>query len=342
MFMKPKYFLGLLCLAGAVTGAQPALSQTTEERAGARAAADRGYDAFKSGDWAEALDLFERAESLVHSPVQALYIARCHARLGHLIEAQESYLRVVREGMSPGASAAMRAARKEAEEELIPLEPQIPLVTLIVEGQVAGGSLEVQQDGRVVPAALLGVSRPLNPGEHTWQASSGSRRSTVETRTIEAGTQTTVTLRLPEGAAEPSTASAPGAASDPDPLAHPDTTMTTADGPSGWVYAGFGLAVTGLAIGTGFLLYQGSLEDRIRCGGTGCLATDENLELKSDADRAGALSAIGFAAGGIGLVSALTIWALEPSSDPGPETAKVKLRVQPWVGWNSAGISGSF
>jgi hypothetical protein len=336
MFMKPKYFLGLLCFAGAVAGADTAFCQTTEERAGARAAADRGYDAFKAGDWADALDLFERAESLVHSPVQALYIARCHARLGHLIEAQEAYLKVVREGMSPGASASMRAARKEAEEELIPLEPQIPIVTLIVEGQTRG-ALEVQQDGRVVPPALLGVARPLNPGEHTWQASSGSRRSTVETRMIEAGTQTTITLRLPEGGAEEVAASA-----DPDPMASPEATMSTADGPSGWVYAGFGLAVTGLAIGTGFLLYQGSLEDRIDCNAGVCPGTSSNRELKSRADRAGAFSAIGFATGGIGLVSALAIWALEPGSDPGPETGKTTLRVQPWVGWNSAGVTGSF
>ncbi len=337
MFMKPKYFLGLLCLAGVATGAHPAFSQTTEERAGARAAADRGYDAFKAGDWAGALDLFERAESLVHSPVQALYIARCHARLGHLIEAQEAYLRVVREGMSPGASAAMRAARKDAEEELIPLEPQIPIVTLIVEGEKNGERLEVQQDGRVLPAALLGVSRPLNPGEHTWQASSGSRRSSLETRTIEAGTQTTITLLLPEGAADVQLP-----AQEADPLAHSDTPMSTASGPSGWVYAGFGLAVTGLAIGTGFLLYQGSLEDRISCGATGCLATPENLDLKSDADRAGAFSAIGFAAGGIGLASALAIWALEPSGDPGPEMGTSTLRVRPWIGWNSAGVNGTF
>ena len=338
MFMKPKYFLGLLYLAGAAAVAQPAFCQTTEERAGARAAADRGYDAFKAGDWAEALDLFERAESLVHSPVQALYIARCHARLGHLIEAQEAYLRVVREGMSPGASAAMRAARKEAEEELIPLEPQIPLVTLIVEGQTSGGSLEVLQDGRAVPAALLGVSRPLNPGEHTWQASSGSRRSAVETRAIAAGTQTTVTLRLPDAPA-----AAQASATDPDPLATPlDAQMSISEGPSAWVYAGFGLAVTGLAIGTGFLLYQGNLEDRIFCDDSGrCPDTPDNRDLKSDADRAGVFSAIGFAAGGVGLASALAIWALSPS-DPGPETAKASFRVQPWVGFNSAGVSGSF
>lgn len=341
MFMKPKYFLGLLCLAGAAATAHPAFCQTTEERAGARAAADRGYDAFKAGDWADALDLFERAESLVHSPVQALYIARCHARLGHLIEAQEAYLRVVREGMSPGASAAMRAARKEAEEELIPLEPQIPLVTLIVEGQASGDALEVQQDGRAVPAALLGVSRPLNPGEHTWQASSGSRQSAVETRVIEAGSQTTITLRLPDAPAGAQTS-----ASDPDPLATGSEAQmsTVVEGPSAWVYAGFGLAVTGLAIGTGFLLYQGNLEDRIFCDERGvCPGTADNQELKSDADRAGVFSAIGFAAGGVGLASALAIWALSPSADPGPETAaKAGFRVQPWVGWNSAGVSGEF
>ena len=42
MFMKPKYFLGLLCLAGAAATARPAFCQTTEERAGARSAIGDG------------------------------------------------------------------------------------------------------------------------------------------------------------------------------------------------------------------------------------------------------------------------------------------------------------
>lgn len=337
MFMKPKYFLVLLCLAGAAD-APLAFCQTPEERAGARTAADRGYDAFKSGDWAEALDLFGRAESLVHSPVHNLYIARSHARLGHLIEAQEAYLRLVREGMSPGASAAMRAARTEAETELIPLEPQIPLVTLIVEGQT-GERLEVEQDGRPLPAALLGVARPLNPGEYTWQARSASRQSAAEKRTVAAGSQTTVTLRLTE---ERELASSTSATDPASPLQDGTPSPHTAQGPSGWVYAGFGVAVTGLALGTGFLLYQGRLEDRIRCESNICPETQENIDLKSDADRAGLFAGLGFAASGVGLVSALTIWALSPSSDPGPESAKTTLRVQPWLGWNSAGVYGSF
>jgi hypothetical protein len=338
MFMKPNYFLVLLCLAGASSGARPAFAQTTEERAGARSAADRGYDAFKAGDWAEALDLFGRAESVVHSPVHSLYIARSHARLGQLIEAQEAYLRIVREGMSPGASAAMRAARKEAEAELIPLEPQIPVVTLIVEGQTGGETLQVQQDGRSLPPALLGVARPLNPGEYTWQARSASQQSAAETRTVTAGTQTTVTLRLeaaPESAAGMSSGEPGSPVHDGTPRPH------VVRGPSGWVYAGFGVAVTGLALGTGFLLYQGRLEDRIRCDATGCPENPENLELKADADRAGLFAAIGFATGGVGLVSALAFWAFAPN-DPGPESASTKLKLQPWVGWNSAGVSGSF
>ena len=160
----------------------------------------------------------------------------------------------------------------------------------------------------------------------------------METRAIAAGTQTTVTLRLPDALA-----AAQASATDPDPLATPlDAQMSISEGPSAWVYAGFGLAVTGLAIGTGFLLYQGNLEDRIFCDDSGrCPDTPDNRDLKSDADRAGVFSAIGFAAGGVGLASALAIWALSPT-DPGPETAKASFRVQPWVGFNSAGVSGSF
>lgn len=338
MFMKPKYFLVLLCLTGAATEAPSAFCQTPEERAGARTAADRGYDAFKSGDWAEALDLFGRAESLVHSPVHNLYIARSQVRLGHLIEAQEAYLRIVREGMSPGASAAMRAARTEAEAELIPLEPQIPLVTLLVQGQTGDEALEVEQDGRPLPPALLGVARPLNPGEYTWQARSASRQSVAETRKVAAGSQTTITLRLEEELVQTAGASSADLGS---PVHDGTPTRPTAQGPSGWVYAGFGVAVTGLALGTGFLLYQGRLEDRILCDDAGCPETKENVDLKSDADRAGLFAGIGFATGGVGLVAALAFWAFTPN-DSDPQSGSAKLQLQPWVGWNSAGVAGRF
>src|ERR1700709_1363758 len=66
--------------------AQPsAWAQTDDDRAGARVAATEGVKAINEKRWADAADLFTRAESLVHSPVHLLYLARAQEKLGKLV-----------------------------------------------------------------------------------------------------------------------------------------------------------------------------------------------------------------------------------------------------------------
>jgi hypothetical protein len=338
--LKRKYFLvlgGLFWLCQA----RPGFCQTAEERAGARAAADQGYDAFQRGEWERALDLFERAESLVHSPMHLLYVARSNARLNRLIEAQEAYLRVVRPPLPASAPAAVIQAQQEATRELAALEPQIPFVSIEVEGTGSGESLEVLQDGRALPPALIGVAHPLNPGGHTWQARSGSRQSAVEMRKVESGSKLSVKLSLPEAEIELIPQTAAPVAAAPAPLA-PSATSSSG-GPSAWAYVGLGVAAAGIGVGTGFLIQKGHLEDQIRdtCTAEGCRATPENLDRKSDADRAGLISAVAFTAGGVGLAGAVALWLLAPGA-PSAEAGNTSGDVQVWLGWNSAGVRGSF
>lgn len=352
-FMKRNYYL---VLAGILwtCQARPGFSQTPEERAGARAAADQGYDAFERGEWDRALDLFGRAESLVHSAVHVLYVARSNARLNRLIEAQEAYLRVVHEPLPTAAPAAMKQAQQEATRELAALEPQIPVISIGVKGVSGTEPLEVIQDGHVLPPALVGVARPLNPGEHTWQARSGPRQSALETRSVEPGSKLTLELSLPEPELEliappkktplAPTAAAPAPAV-PAPAPLPETASPSGSaGLSPWVYVGFGVGAAGLGVGTGFLLHQGNIKDQIRhtCSDAGCFATPENIQRKSDADRAGLISAIGFTAGGVGLAGAVALWLLAPHTATHAQTAGAEPHVQLWLGWNGAGVLGSF
>jgi len=349
MRMKRKYFSAIVGLVCICAGSEPAFGQSPEERAGARAAADQGFDAFGRGEWAVALDLFERAESLVHSPVHVLFQARCQAKLNRLIEAQEAYLLVLRYALPAGAPAAVRrAAQQDAQRELAVIEPQVPWVSVSVEGADGAEPVEITQDGRVLPPALLGVERPVNPGEHTWLARSGSRRSEIERRVVQTGTRSTVTLRLLEPEIElvstPPRGALAGAAAARSAGYRADE---GSHGPSAWVYVGFGVAAAGLGVGTGFLLQKGNIEDRIRdsCDPTGCYATPQNVERKSDADRAGLIATVGFISAGVGLTGALALWLLSPSdgapsADPAPSARAPRL--EPWLGWGSAGVTGSF
>ena len=76
---------------------------SAEDKAGARAAAERGGAEYKASHYKEALDLFLRAESLIHAPTHVLMIARTQAALGDLVLAKESYLRITREPLTSNA-----------------------------------------------------------------------------------------------------------------------------------------------------------------------------------------------------------------------------------------------
>src|SRR5258706_10178573 len=96
--------IGLVtALSGVLLHAPDVRAQTDEERAGARAAATQGADAFSQNRYADALDLFARAESLVHSPSHLLYMARSLEKLGKLVRARETYLKITRERLEPTA-----------------------------------------------------------------------------------------------------------------------------------------------------------------------------------------------------------------------------------------------
>ncbi len=87
----------------------PAHAQSEEERANARAAAGAGADAFDAGNYQKSADYFERAETLVHSPVH-LGTSRVRSKSSASWSRRASFvMRVVREG-TKGASSGVLAA----------------------------------------------------------------------------------------------------------------------------------------------------------------------------------------------------------------------------------------
>src|SRR3954451_11899470 len=82
-----------------------------EDRAGARAAATEGAKAMEEGRYEQAIDLFTRAESLVHAPPHLVYMARSYVKLGKLVRASETYLKVTRETLPSNAPKAFTDAQ---------------------------------------------------------------------------------------------------------------------------------------------------------------------------------------------------------------------------------------
>lgn len=333
------------------------LAQSDDERAGARAAASEGAKAFNESRWADAIDLFSRAQSLVKAPPHLLYIARSHEKLGQLVKARENYLQIKRANIADDAPAAFKEAKRAAETELAALEPRLPYVTVNVQGAGAA-QVTVTQDGVQVPSALVGVPRPVDPGEHKFQAYAKDMESEVVTLTVKEGGKESVALALvaKPGAGAPAGGGGDGAGSPEGADGAGD--RGTSSGSNGMKIGGYvalGVGAVGLGLGTVFALTASGkysdaddLFDKSGCGsntgpGTACdkSVQDDIVALDEDGDSAKTLSYVGFGVGIVGIGAGVTLLLLSSGSNKSSARPEAP-RVMPWVGYKSAGISGHF
>jgi len=335
-------------------GAAPANAQTDAERAGARSAATAGADAFDAGKYQEALDLFLRAESLVHSPVHLSYIGQCHANLGHLVEAHETYIRLAREELPANAREAVKRAVSEASERAKQLEPRLPYLAIKLQGLAPGETAEVTLNGAAVPPALIGIPAPTNPGEYVVRATAPGKDSGDVSVTLQEGQRKDAVVLLQ------STGAAPAAL--PAPVAPTETANTSTAGSTPQdtgveqghsnlkipAYAALGVGVLGVGFGTYFALDAGKAADEADdlCGGSrSSCAPDEGVsrdEIESKNDQAGSSrtkAIVGFVVGGAGLAAGATLLVLSMSDESKTAT---KPGVTPYVGFGEAGLTGRF
>jgi hypothetical protein len=319
----------------------PALvaAQTDEQRADGRAAAEQGAQAFEEGRFEEAVDLFTRAESLVHAPPHLLYIARAQVKLGQLVRARENYRKIEREKLSATAPPAFHNAQAAAQKELAELEPRIPMVKIVIKG-ASEQPVTVSVDGKQLPAAMIGVARPMDPGDHTFAASAPGLAAGPKTAQISEAARETVELELVASGAAPAGGGV-GSDASRDPMAE---TSVTADssGTSGMriaAYAALGVGVIGVGAGTFFALQSSSKRkdaDALCDGGCPVSKRDEIQGLYDDAGSAQTLSMVSFIVGGVGLAGGVTLLLLDPGSE------REASGVTPWLGLGSAGVSGRF
>ncbi|HEX6277535.1 MAG TPA: tetratricopeptide repeat protein [Polyangiaceae bacterium] len=337
-----------------------ALAQSDEQRAAARSLATEGAAAFNEGRYQEAVDLFGKAESLVHAPPHLLFLARSHAKLNQLVKAREAYMKIVKETLPPNASPAFRNAQDSANEELRTIEPRIASLTVKVEGGKDAKDLAILVDGTPINMVLVGVSQPIDPGEHKIEAGATGLRAPTQTVTLSDGERKSIVLTLePAPGAAPLVAVAQPAATpapaqnQPAPAASPapvDAAPAPADDKSGLrtgSYIAFGVGVVGLAAGTFFTLQSSSKRKDAdakfeECGGesgcrTGNPLSEEVADLDDEARSAMTLGIVGFAVGGVGIATGATLLLL--SSGGADER---QAGVTPYVGFGVAGLKGRF
>lgn len=363
--------VGFVCalLLPIVLSPQAAQAQTEEERAGARAVAMEGAQAFQDGKWQEALDRFGRAESLVHAPPHVLYMARCHEKLGQLVQARELFLQIIREKLLPSAPDAFLQAQRDAAKSLDAIEPRLARLTVRVEGP-SGLNSTVTMDGKPVSQALVGVPRPVDPGQHLLQAKASGYESKIEKAELAEGASLSVTLKL-EPVAGTTTPSVPGTPAQVG-VGKPSSQLGTAESErsssgsdSGKAmrigsYAALGVGVVGAAVGTAFVLSSrskrseaDSLDTAFRSDcGSACLRTDPRASridgLDSDARSAATLGVVGMVVGGVGLATGVTLFVLsrhpakEGSSVGNGASARNRAEIVPVFGPSFTGVVGRF
>ena len=339
----------------------PAHAQNDEQRAAARSFATEGAKAFNEGRFKDAVDLFGRAETLVHAPPHLLFLARSHAKLGEFVKARENYLKVVREPLAANAPQAFVDAKTAAEQEVRDVEPHIASLTIRVEGGAGASDVAVLLDGQPVASVMIGAPRPIDPGTHKVEAGGTGFRAAPQSVALKDGESKVVVLKLEavEGAAplvappagtEPAAAAASPGATTASPTS--DHGVSTPEDKSGLrigSYVALGVGVVGLGAGTFFTLQSSSKrsdadEKFEECGGeTGCTSdnplSSEVDALDNDARSAMTLGIVGFVVGGVGIAAGATLFVL--SMDDGA-SASTEPRVSAFVGLGGAGLRGRF
>lgn len=330
-----------LSLGGMLVAVSPnhAVAQTAEETAAARDLARQGAAAFAAEDWQRAYDFFQRAESLFHAPPHLLYMARSKAKLGAVVEALELYNKIVRERLEAGAPPAFVDAQKSAAEEMKELEPLLARVTVTLEGPGADGA-EVFANGKPVPAALLGVPRPVDPGSYEFTVTAEGGQAEPVVIMLDPGAQETVVLRL--SAIEESPL-------PPPPVTTPaDSARNPAAIPA---YLALGVGAVGLGLGTYFLInhldQKGDADDLFEardCARDGACTVEEQQQIKglsSDAATSGTLSIVSYGVG-VAAIGAGLFLLLTNDSSPAEAARLEQPHVRPVLGWRSVGLTGRF
>lgn len=182
-------------VAVSMTMSAAALGQSAADKATARQLATQGIQYYQQGKHAEALDLLQRAEQLYDAPVHLIYIARAQAALGKLVEASETYRRLIRTDLPAGAPQPFKDAVSDAQKELQQLEPKVPSLRIDVAPADAKG-LQLKVDGDVISSVVIGINRPTNPGKHSVEAAAPNFDTATASVDLAVGGKQTVALQM--------------------------------------------------------------------------------------------------------------------------------------------------
>ena len=331
----------------------------------ARTLGSEGVQLADAGNCAAAIEKLDRAEKLYHAPTILGRLGECQVQVGKIVAGTENLQRVVREPLAPKAPKAFVDAQARAQKVLDNSLPKLAKLKIHVEAP-PGTNLSVTQDGEPVSSGALDLDRPADPGPHKVEASAPGFRTAHGETTLAEGGSGQINLRLDPDPNAPAATAPPGAIGAP-PNAGPGAAPGAAPGaPPGYAAAPgapagaevssggsskapafilMGVGVAGLAVGSIFgaqVLSKKSSLDEICKGGKEKCPSSAQGDIDS-MNTASTISTIGFAAGGVALVTGvIVLLASKSPASADAKTAPAHATFTPFVGPTSVGLSGSF
>jgi hypothetical protein len=266
-----------------------------------------------------------------------LALAMCREQAGQTASAWASYGQVIARSRREGRADREQAARERAEA----LEPKLSRLTITVDARTAEESgLVVKRDGTTVGAATFGTAVPLDPGEHTIEATAQGKKPW--STKISIGAERDVkSVEIPLLEAAPVAETAPGTGS-PAGGASParDAPVAKKGLPLRPIGIGVGaVGVVGLGVGAFFGLRAKGLNAESNEAGR-CDARNEcdatGGDKRDDAISAANVATVAFVAGGVLTAAGVTLFVLGGSKD---EVQGYRVEAAPLVGDAELGMS---
>jgi tetratricopeptide (TPR) repeat protein len=286
----------ILCCASS-----PAWAQDSAAKAAANTLFDEGQALMKAGKTAEACTKFEASIQTLPQLGVRLNLANCYKQLGRTASAWAEF----RESASLAQKRGDTQREEFARAQVAELEPRLIRLTVKVTGEVEGQI--VRRSGREIPRALYGSKFPIDPGEHTLEASAPMYKTW--------STKITVTDAQKEHSVE-----VPALEKDPDavpPIAGPIDRGPSDPGKTrriaGLAVGGAGVAMLGVGIFFGFQA-KGKWDDSKEFCNENVECTQGGVDLVNDAKSAATISTILVIGGGLAVAGGIVLFLTAPKA----------------------------
>jgi tetratricopeptide (TPR) repeat protein len=314
--------LALCAVLAAGAAASPARAEGPADSAAAASLFGEARGLMADGRYAEACAKFAASHALLPSAGALLSLGDCYEKAGRTASAfgafTEAGILASRRGESDRADEGRRRA------ELI--APRLSKLAVVVPAGIERAGLVIKQNGRDLAEAAWGSAVPVDPGEHTIDASSPGKQTWKKTVRVE-GSAGTTTVEIPKLAEAPVLAS--GA---------PRGSTWGAQRIAGVAVGGAG--VVGVVVGAVFggITLKKSSDSKSGCAPDLSTCNAAGYALQHDAHTTARASNVGLILGGAALVGGLVLVLTAPAGGENKAESATRIKVGPSLGARGAGM----